>query len=150
MTRDPEASQWTTRQVFSADPPVLPVADAPPRIGTLLNLAPAHAWVHFYCRKAQPLDAETIEPCNFRIQCGQRDGASVAWSVEVAPETIFTYWPGRTTPDGTLDNLAAGYIAAGKMEAEARRRTTCQVFSTDPVDVRGYTRPGETIVPVKN
>ncbi len=164
-----EARRRTTCQVFSTDPvdvrgytrlggevvpvanpPIMPTADTPTRIGTLLNLAPAHAWVHFYCRKAQHPDAETIEPCNVRLQCGQRDGASVAWGVEVAPETLFSYWPGRTTPEGTSDNLAAALIAAGKTEAEARRRTTCQVFSTDPVDVRGYTRLGETIVPVKN
>ena len=164
-----EARRRTTCQVFSTDPvdvrgytrlggevvpvanpPVLPAADAPARIGTLLNLAPAHAWVHFYCRKAHQPDAETVDPCTVRLQCGQRDGASVAWGVEVAPETIFSYWPGRTTPDGTSDNLAAALIAAGKTEAEARRRTTCQVFSADPVDVRGYTRLGETIVPVKN
>ena len=164
-----EARRRTTCQVFSTDPvdvrgytrlggevvpvanpPGLPAADAPTRIGTLLNLAPAHAWVHFYCRKAYQPDAETVEPCTVRLQCGQRDGASVAWGVEVAPETIFSYWPGRTTPEGTSDNLAAALIAADKTEAEARRRTTCQVFSTDPVDVQGYTRLGETIVPVKN
>ena len=164
-----EARRRTTCQVFSTDPvevrsytrlggevvpvanpPVLPAADAPTRIGTLLNLAPAHAWVHFYCRKAHQPGAETIEPCTVRLQCGQRDGASVAWGVEVAQETLFSYWPGRTTPEGTPDNLAAALVAAGKTEAEARRRTTCQVFSTDPVDVRGYTRLGETIVPVKN
>ena len=164
-----EARRQTTCQVFSTDPvdvrgytrlggevvpvanpPIMPTADTPTRIGTLLNLAPAHAWVHFYCRKAQHPDAETVEPCTVRLQCGQRDGASVAWGVEVAPETLFSYWPGRTTPEGTSDNLAAALVAAGKAEAEARRRTTCQVFSTDPVDVRGYTRIGETIVPVKN
>ncbi len=164
-----EARRQTTCQVFSTDPvdvrgytrlggevvpvanpPIMPAADTPTRIGTLLNLAPAHAWVHFYCRKAQHPDAETVEPCTVRLQCGQRDGASVAWGVEIAPETIVSYWPGRTTPEGTLDNLAAALVAAGKTEAEARRRTTCQVFSADPVDVRGYTRLGETIVPVKN
>ena len=30
------------------------------------------------------------------------------------------------------------------------RQTTCQMFSTDPVDVRGYTQLDETVVPVKN
>ena len=164
-----EARRRTTCQVFSTDPvdvrgytrlggevvpvanpPIMPTADTPTRIGTLLNLAPGHAWVHFYCRKAYDPDAETIEPCTVRLQCGQRDGASVAWGVEVAPETLFSYWPGRTTPEGTSDNLAAALVAAGKTEAEAQRRTTCQVFSIDPVDVRGYTRLGETIVPVKN
>ena len=52
--------------------------------------------------------------------------------------------------DGTLEDFEAALIAAGKTPAVARRRTTCQVFSTDPVDVPGYTRLGETIVPVKN
>ena len=46
--------------------------------------------------------------------------------------------------------MAAALVAAGKAEAEAQRRTTCQVFSTDPVDVRGYTQLDETVLPVKN
>ncbi len=164
-----EARRRTTCQVFSTDPvdvraytqvggavvpvanpPVMPTADAPTRIGTLLNLSPAHAWVHFYCRKAHQPDAETADPCNVQLQCGQQDGASVAWDVDVAPETIFSYWPGRTAADGTPDNLAAALVVAGKAEAEARRRTTCQVFSADPVDVRGYTQLDETVIPVKN
>ena len=165
-----EARRRTTCQVFSTDPvdmrgytqvggavvpvanpPVMPAADAPPtRIGTLLNLSPAQAWVHFYCRKAHQPEAETVEPCNVRLQCGQQAGPSVGWDVEVAPETIMSYWPGRTAADGTSDNLAAALVAAGKTEAEARRRTTCQVFSADPVDVRGYTQLGETVIPVKN
>ena len=70
-----------------------------------------------------------------QVQCRQREETPVTWAVDVAVETTLTYGPGGT---------------AGKAEAEARRRTTCQVFSTDPVDVRGYTRLGETIVPVKN
>ena len=164
-----EARRRTTCQVFSTDPvdvrgytqvggavvpvanpPVVPAADTPTRIGTLLNLSPAHAWVHFYCRKAHQPDAETADPCTVQLQCGQQDGSSVALDVEVAPETIFSYWPGRTAADGTSDNLAAALVAAGKTEAEARRRTTCQVFSTDPVDVRGYTQLDETVIPVKN
>ena len=163
-----EAQRRTTCQVFSTDPvevrgytqlggavvpvansPVVPAADAPPtRIGTLLNVAPAQAWVHFYCRKAHQPDAEMTDPCNVQLQCGQRDGAPVAWDVDVAPETIVSYWPGRTAADGTPDNLVAALVAAGK--AEARRRTTCQVFSADPMDVRGYTQLDETVVPVKN
>ena len=133
-----------------ANPPVVPVADAPTRIGTLLDLSPAQAWVHFYCRKAQQPDVETADPCNVQLQCGQQDGPSIAWDVDLAPETIFLYWPGRTTADGTSDNLAAALVAAGKPEAEARRRTTCQVFSADPVDVRDYTQLDETVIPVKN
>ena len=121
-----------------------------PLRATLLNVAPAQAWVHFYCRKAHQPETETADPCTVRLQCGQQDGPSVGWDTEVAPETIMSYWPGRTAADGTSDNLAAALVAAGKTEAEAWRRTTCQVFSADPVDVRGYTQLGETIIPVKN
>ena len=164
-----EARRRTTCQVFSADPvdvraytrvaeDVVPVANqpapadvaAPTRVATLLNLSPAQAWVHFYCRKAHQPGADTVAPCNVRLQCGQREGAPVAWNVAVAPETIFPYWPGRTASDGTSDNLAAALTAAGKTEAEARRRTTCQVFSADPVDVRAYTRVAGNVVPVAN
>ena len=164
-----EARRRTTCQVFSTDPvdvrgytqlggavvpvanpPVVPAADAPTRIGTLLNVAPTQAWVHFYCRKTHQPDAETADPCNVQLQCGQQDGPSVAWDVDVASETIFSYWPGRTAADGTPDNLAAALVAAGKTTVEARRRTTCQVFSADPMDVRGYTQLDETVVPVKN
>ena len=164
-----DAQRRTTCQVFSTDPvdvrgytqlggavvpvanpPVVPAVDAPTRIGTLLNLSPAQAWVHFYCRKAHQPDAETADPCAVRLRCGQQDGASVAWDVEVAPETIFSYWPGRTAADGTSDNLAAALVAAGKTATEAQRRTTCQVLSTDPVDVRGYTQLDETVIPVRN
>ena len=118
-----------------------------PLRATLPNLSPAHAWVHFYCRRAQHPDAA---PCTAQVQCGQRENMPVTWAVEVAPETIVAYWPDRTAVDGTPADFEAALIAAGKGEAQARRRTTCQVFSTDPVDVRGYTRLGETILPVKN
>lgn len=50
--------------------------------------------------------------------------------------------------DGTPDDFEAALVEAGK--AEARRRTTCQVFSADPVSVRGYTRLSEALIPVKN
>ena len=114
---------------------------------TLMNLAPAQAWVHFYCRKAHRPDAETADPCRATLQCGQQDGA-VAWSVNVAPETIVSYWPGRTATDGTPADFEAALVAAGKTAAEARRRTTCRVFSPDPVDARAYTRVGGGLVPV--
>ena len=165
-----EARRRTTCQVFSADPvevraytrvarDVMPVANqpasfdatAPTRVATLLNLSPARAWVHFYCRKAHRPDADTAAPCNVSLQCEPQGGASsVAWDITVAPETILSYWPGRTASDGTPGNLAAALVAAGKTAAEAQRRTTCQVFSADPVDVRGYTQLGETVIPVKN
>ena len=165
-----DARRRTTCQVFSADPvdvraytqvagDVMPVANqpasfdatAPTRVATLLNLSPAQAWVHFYCRNPHRPDADTAAPCNVRLQCEQQEGASsVAWDVPVEPETIFSYWPGRTASDGIPGNLAAALVAAGKTEAEARRRTTCQVFSADPVDVRGYAQLGETVIPVKN
>ena len=106
--------------------------------------------MHFYCRKAHRPDADTADPCNVSLQCKQEGRPSVAWDVTVEPETVLSYWPGRTASDGTAGNSAAALVEAGKTEAEAQRRTTCQVFSTDPVDVRGYTQLGETIVPVKN
>ena len=111
MTRHQEARRRTTCQVFRRDP-----VDAvtPTRVATLQNLAPAHAWVDFYCRKAQRPDAETVDPCTVRLQCGQQEGRPVAWGVEVVPETLFSYWPWRTVPDGTSDNLAAALVAAGK------------------------------------
>ena len=165
-----EARRRTTCQVFSPDPvdaraytrlggDLVPVADKPAasdasfpsHVATLMNLSPWQAWVHFYCRKAYQPDAETVDPCRVSLQCGQRDGAApVTWSVDVAPETIFAYWPGRTASDGTADDFEAALVAAGKTAAEARRRTTCQVFSADPVSVRGYTRIGEAVIPVKN
>ena len=114
---------------------------------TLMNLAPAQAWVHFYCRNAHQPGAEMGAPCRVTLQCGQRDGA-VGWSVDVAPETIVSYWPGRTAADGTPDDFEAALVAAGKTAAEARRRTTCRVFSPDPVDARAYTRVGGGLVPV--
>ena len=114
---------------------------------TLMHLAPAQAWVHFYCRHAHHPGAETGAPCRVTLQCGQRDGA-VGWSVDVAPETIVSYWPGRTAADGTPDDFEAALVAAGKTAAEARQRTTCRVFSPDPVDARAYTRVGGDLVPV--
>ena len=165
-----EARRRTTCQVFSPDPvdaraytrvggDLVPVADKPAtsdasfpsHVATLMNLSPWQTWVHFYCRKAHQPDAETVDPCRVSLQCGQQDGAApVTWSVDVGPETIFTYWPGRTAADGTPGDFEAALVEAGKTAAEARRRTTCQVFSADPVSVRGYTRISGTVVPVKN
>ena len=165
-----EARRRTTCQVFSPDPvdaraytrvdgDLVPVADKPAtsdasfpsHVATLMNLSPWQTWVHFYCRKAHQPDAETVDPCRVSLQCGQKDGAApVAWSVDVTPETIFAYWPGRTAADGTPGDFEAALVEAGKTAAEARRRTTCQVFSADPVSVRGYTRISGTLAPVKN
>ena len=58
------------------------------------------------------------------LQCGQQEGTPVGW--EVAQETLFIYYPGRTAADGAADDLAAALVAKGK--AEVRRRTTCPVF----------------------
>jgi len=70
--------------------------------------------------------------------------------VSVPRETGFSYWPGRTADDGTSADLQAALMDAGKTEAEARRRTTCPVYSTNPIAVRGYTRFGgdPTLIPV--
>ena len=47
-------------------------------------------------------------------------------------------------------NLQAALTDAGKTEEEARRRTTCEVFSDDEIAVRGYTLfSGQpTLIPV--
>ena len=165
-----EARRRTTCEVFSPDPlevrgftriagELVPVADkpilldqaAPQRIATLIDLSPPQSWMHLYCRKDRPApDAAPADPCAVNLECRQEEGDPVSWTVDVAPKTIFSYWPGRTASDGTSDNLQAALIATGKTEEEARRRTTCEVSSPDPVAVRGYTRLGEAIIPVKN
>ena len=121
------------------------------RRATLLNLSPWQAWVHLYCLKdrAGP-DADPPAPCAVTFECNGQSGEPVTWPVEVAPKTIFTYWPNKTATDGTAADLQAALIAAGKPVEEARRRTTCEVFSPDPLTVRGYTRFGgqPTFVPV--
>ena len=133
---------------------IIPLTDGPPtergdRRATLLNLSPWQAWVHLYCLKdrAGP-DADPPAPCAVTFECNGFSGEPVAWPVEVAPKTIFTYWPNKTV-DGTSANLQAALMAAGKPVEEARRRTTCEVFSPDPLTVRGYTLFGDpTLVPV--
>ncbi len=167
---DAEARRRTTCEVFSPDPlearaytriagELVPVADqpilldqaAPQRIATLIDLSPPQSWVHLYCRKDRPApDAAPANPCAVNLECRREEGDPVSWTVDVAPKTIFSYWPGKTAPDGTSDNLQAALIATGKTEEEARRRTTCEVSSPDPIAVRGYTRLGEGIIPVKN
>ena len=164
------ARRRTTCEVFSPDPlearaftriagELVPVADqpilldqaAPQRIATLIDLSPPQSWVHLYCRKDRPApDAAPANPCAVNLECRQEESDPVSWTVDVAPKTIFSYWPGKTAPDGTSDNLQAALMNEGKTEEEARRRTTCEVSSSDPVAVRGYTRLGEGIIPVKN
>lgn len=120
------------------------------RQATLLNLSPWQAWVHLYCQKARPApDAAPVAPCTVTFQCNGMDGEPVTWAVEVEPKTIFSYWPAKTADDGASANLQAALMTAGRTEGEARRRTTCEVFSPDPLAVRGYTRFGtETLIPV--
>lgn len=124
--------------------------EAEERQATLLNLSPWQAWVHLYCQKARPApDAAPVAPCTVTFQCNGMDGEPVTWAVEVGPKTIFSYWPAKTADDGSSANLQAALMNAGKTEEEARRRTTCEVFSPDPLAVRGYTRFGtETLIPV--
>lgn len=78
------------------------------------------------------------------------EGDPVTWTVDVEPKTIFSYWPNKTTDGGTPANLEAMLVQQGKTETEARRRTTCEVFSDDDVAVRGYTLFGgqPTLIPV--
>ncbi len=118
------------------------------RRATLLNLSPWQAWVHLYCLKDQGTDADPPAPCAVTFECNGQSGEPVTWPVEVAPKTIFSYWPNKTV-NGTSANLQAALMAAGKPVEEARRRTTCEVFSPDPLTVRGYTLFGDpTLVPV--
>ena len=119
-------------------------------VAVLLNLSPWQAWVHLYCQKDRSAsDADTVNPCTVRFECNGMSGEPVAWNVDVPPKTIFSYWPNKTV-DGTEADLQAALMEAGKTEEEARRRTTCEVFSSDPVAVRGYTLFGgqPTLVPV--
>ena len=168
-----EARRRTTCEVFSPDPltvrgytlfggqpTLVPVAEparsdaaAEPgerrRRATLPNLSPWQAWVHLYCLKDRGTDAAPPTPCAVEFECNGQTGEPVTWPVEVAPKTIFSYWPNKTV-GGLSANLEAALIAAGKPEDEARRRTTCEVSSADPIAVRGYTRFGgqPTLVPV--
>ena len=116
----------------------------------MLNLSPWQAWVHLYCLKdrAGP-DMDPPAPCAVTFECNGFSGEPVTWPVEVAPKTIFSYWPNKTV-DGLSANLQDALMAAGKPVEEARRRTTCEVSSADPIAARGYTRfNGQpTLVPV--
>ena len=78
------------------------------------------------------------------------DGEPVTWTVDVEPKTIFSYWPNKTSDDGSSADLQAALMDAGKTEQEARRRTTCEVFSDGDLAVRGYTLFGgqPTLIPV--
>ena len=120
------------------------------RRATLLNLSPWQAWVHLYCLKdrAGPA-ADPPAPCAVTFECNGQSGEPVTWPVEVAPKIIFSYWPNKMV-DGMSADLQAALMAAGKPVEEARRRTTCEVSSADPIAVRGYTRfNGQpTVVPV--
>ena len=116
----------------------------------LMNLSPWQAWVHLYCQKPRPAsDDDSAAPCTVRFECNGMSGEPASWTVNVAPKTIFSYWPTKMV-DGTSANLQAALMEAGKTEEEARRRTTCEVFSPDPLAVRGYTLFGgqPTLVPV--
>ena len=111
----------------------------------LLNLSPWQAWVHLYCEYGAP-DAG----CTIFFRCNGMEGEPVTWDVAVPRETGFSYWPGKTTDDGMSADLQAALMDAGKTEEEARRRTTCTVYSTNPIAVRGYTRFGgdPALIPV--
>ena len=78
------------------------------------------------------------------------EGEPVTWTVDVEPKTIFSYWQNKIADDGMSADLEAMLIRQGKTETEARRRTTCEVFSNDDVAVRGYTLFGRqpTLIPV--
>ena len=133
---------WLTDLQSDPEPTPEPEPETPrrgPRVATLLNLSPWQAWVHLYCQKARPAsDADPVAPCTVRFECNGMSGEPVAWNVDVPPKTIFSYWPNKTV-DGMEADLQAALMETGKAEEEARRRTTCEVFSPDPLAVRGYT-----------
>ena len=133
---------------FEIQPTTAGSSDDPAAV--LLNLSPLQAWVHLYCQKDRPVsDDDPAALCTVRFECHGMSGEPASWTVNVAPKTIFSYWPTKTV-DGTSANLQAALMEAGKKEEEARRRTTCEVFSPDRLAVRGYTLFGgqPTLVPV--
>ena len=111
------------------------------RVATLLNLSPWQSWIHFYCLKdSQPA-------CTATLLCGQADGDPVTWDVSINPKNIFAYYPNKPAAEG--GNLEAALVARGVTAENARRRTTCEVSSPDPIRVRAYTRFGtDTLIPV--
>lgn len=111
------------------------------RVATLLNLSPWQSWIHFYCLKdSQPA-------CTATLLCGQKDGDPVTWDVPINPKNIFAYYPNKPAAEG--GNLEAALVARGVTAENARRRTTCEVSSPDPIRVRAYTRFGtDTLIPV--
>ena len=111
------------------------------RVATLLNLSPWQSWVHFYCLKdSQPA-------CVATLLCGQKDGDPVTWNVSVNPKNIFAYYQNKPAAQG--GDFEAALVAAGMPPENARRRTTCEVSSPDPIRVRAYTRFGsDTLIPV--
>ena len=116
------------------------------RKATLLNLSPWQAWVHLYCQEE---DMDDSGKCHVAFRCNGMEGKPVSWTVEVDQYRIFSYWPGKME-NGESVNLQAALMKAGKPEDEARRRTTCEVFSDDEISVRGYTLfSGQpTLIPV--
>ena len=107
-----------------------------------MNLSPWQAWVHLYCQ-------EPDGDCSVTFECNGMSGEPATWNVTVPPKTIFSYWPNKTV-DGRDANLQAALMEVGKTEEEARRRTTCEMFSDDEIAVRGYTlfSGQQTLIPV--
>lgn len=159
-TTDAGESDWSETVSFVAgasgpepepEPETLDVQTRGERIATLMNLSPWQAWVHLYCQKDRPAsEDDTITPCTVRFECNGMEGEPVTWTVDMEPKTIFSYWPNKTADDGMPADLEAMLVQQGKTETEARRRTTCEVFSNDDVAVRGYTLFGgqPTLIPV--
>lgn len=111
------------------------------RVATLLNLSPWRAWIHFYCLK------DSRPPCVVTLLCGQADGEPVTWKVSVNPKNIFTYYQNKPQTEG--GDFEAALVAAGMPTENARRRTTCEISSPDPIRVRAYTWFGsDTLIPV--
>ena len=106
---------------------------------TLLRINVSSAWVHLYCLKDRTgLDADPPAPCVVTFECNDRSsGEPAAWWVEVAPKTIFTYWPNKTVNGRRVDFEADFWEA--DWAGDPKLGVTCEVFSPDPITVRGYT-----------
>ena len=116
-------------------------------------MAFSRAWAYSRCSVSGRYGIRSWQkpgaPCAVTFECNGTAGEPVTWTVSIAPQTIFAYWPSKTADDGTDADLQAALMEAGKTAAEARRRTTCEVFGPDSVTVRGYTRFGgdPTLIP---
>ena len=100
----------------------------------LLNLSPWQAWVHLYCQKDRPAsDDAPASPCTVRFECNGMSGEPASWTVDIAPKTIFSYWPTKMV-DGTSANLQAALWrrARRRTKPDAGPRAKCSARTRSP------------------